>query len=88
MSFIKYPDGSLSIEGCYRVIDLARIFSRLLDDQMQFAKLSLKFVEFNDDYSVMLRVYAVPSEDSEEIKAYPEIEALHLIDIDTDFLDL
>ena len=79
--FTQYPDKSVSCSACIRAIDLIKIADQMLKDNMKYAKVTVKF-DYNEDYDGIVKLSAIPSADSDDIKTYPSMKGLLLIDID------
>lgn len=79
--FTKYPDDSVSCSACIRAIDLIRIADQMLKDDMKYAKVTVKF-DYNEDYDGIVKLSAISAPDADDVKTYPLIKGLLLIDID------
>ena len=81
-----HPSESFTFESCVRVMDLVKVVNQLYQDQMQYAKLSFSYCEDEDHYGEV-KIYAIPSATSDDVKQYPTLTHVSSIVIDTDCLD-
>lgn len=79
--YTKHPDGSVSCSTCIKAIDLIKIANQIYHDNMQYVEISVSFpLESNGDEVV--KISAIPSPTSDDVKIYPEIVGNSAIDFD------
>lgn len=66
---------------CIRAMDLIRIANRLLNDNMQFVRLSIVDSSREDEAGSVL-IDALPNIDSDDAVHYPAIKSFSILDID------
>lgn len=76
--FTDYGNDSYSCSAYIKAIDLIRIADQMLRDGMEFAKINVFFDDRLDCGSVV-RISAIPSLESNNIKVYPDIEENTLV---------
>lgn len=81
--FTKYPDGSVSCSACVKAIDLIKIVNQIFNDNMQYVKVTVHFPT-DDDGDEFVKISAIPSPTSDDVKEYPLIIGNSFIDIDDD----
>ena len=79
--YTKYPDGSVSCSACIKAIDLIKIANQIYQDQMQYVKVSVHF-PYDEDGDEIVKISAIPSPTSEDVKLYPEIIGNSFIEIE------
>ena len=56
-----------------KAIDLIKIANQLYHDGMEYVQVGIHFDDYDDDRDGELRICAVPSSDSSDVKKYPPI---------------
>lgn len=82
--FTKHSDGSISCAACVRAIDLIRIADQMMKEDMKYAQVRVFFDDNRDDYDGLIKISAIPSPDSDDVKIYPPLKGLLTIEIDDD----
>lgn len=80
------PHESFVFETTIRAMDLIKVANQLFQDKMQYVKLSIDYCN-DEDLDGSIRIYAIPTAISEDVKKYPRIPSVSTVEIDTDFLD-
>ena len=86
MSDMSIYGGATVVSSWVRAIDLIKIANQLFEDKMQYAQISVKFCE-NENFDGDVRICAISSPTSEDIKVYPVLKQNSLIDVDTDIFE-
>lgn len=81
--FTKYADGSVECSACIKAIDLIKIANQIYQDKMQYVKVSVHF-PYDESGDEFVRMSAISSPTSDDVKKYPLIVGNQLIDIDDD----
>lgn len=82
--FTKHSDGSISCAACVRAIDLIRIADQMMKENMKYTQVRVFFDDNRDDYDGLIKISAIPSSDSDDVKIYPPLKGMLTIEIDDD----
>lgn len=80
--FTKYATGAVSCSACVSAIELIRIADQMLKDNMQYAQIRVVFDDNRSDCDGIVRISAIPSATSDDVKIYPEIKGKLTIEIE------
>lgn len=81
--FTQYPDGSVSCSACIKSTELIKIANQIFKDNMQYVKIAVHFPA-DDNGDEFIKISAIPSAMSDDVKEYPLIIGNSVIDIDDD----
>ena len=79
--YTKYPDGSVSCSACIKAMDLIKLANQIYHDNMQYVKISVHFPS-SDEGDEFVKLSAIPTSISDDVKEYPIIIGNSFIDID------
>lgn len=85
MSMSQHGD-TVVLSTWVRAIDLIKIADQLYRDNMQYVQIAVKFCE-NDNFDGDVRICAIPTASSDDVKEYPVIKPNSMIDVETDFFE-
>ncbi len=61
-----------------KAIDLIKVADQIFKDGMKYVQIDIHFDDYDDDRDGEIRISAVPSIDSSDVKKYPVISPSHL----------
>ena len=71
--FMSRENSTYDVETIIKAIDLIKVANQLYHDGMEYVQIGIHFDDYDDEHNGELRIFAVPSSDSSEVKKYPPI---------------